>query len=229
MYKQLAGLLLVFLLSMQSVFAMDKPVPVTLNTPVTGTLADDVVFNDEAVFAMPAEIILDTDNDCHVFGFIVLGEVDEGGSRSALGMIKRLVCKNPQNNKGFSIWNLQGDFVPAGAQMASPEVAPATSTQTSPDAESSVAESGATAPMAAPGVVAVQLPLESSVSDGKTIYTVKAGIHLTVNATQMGIERFGDHIYLFGNNLTAKPFKIQLAELPSFGGQQLEAMPELSE
>jgi len=199
---------ILFYLSSNVVWALDKAGPISLNTVATGKLAEDVVFNEDTVFAMPAEIILDSDNECHIFGFIVLGEINDE-TRLATGIVKRLVCKNTENDKGFSIWNVGGDFVSTAAQPTNTQETPTTDEISSPNANT------------------IMIPVESSVKDEKTIYTVKAGISLTVNPTKIGIERAGKHIYLFANDLTPKPFKIHLGQLPSFGGEKLEAMPAL--
>jgi len=179
-------------LGFKAVVAADKTGPLTANKVATGSLVEDVVFTEDTIFAMPADIILDSDNNCHIFGFVILGEVNDA-TREGVGIVKRLVCQNTKSEKGFDIWNVHGDFVPTTAQ----------------------------------GDSAVTIPVEVSEVEGKTHYTVKADTKVTVTPTKIGTKREGRHIYLFANNLTPKPFKIHLAQLPSFGGEKLETIEDI--
>lgn len=188
-----------------------EDMPIQENKTYSGKFYEDVVFLNESVFAMPAEIVLDQNQNCHVFGFVALDDnsIKAGAGQ---GMLKRLVCKDYKGKSGFTIWNIKGDFQKAGLVK---NEAPS---QANTDKQIS-------------GIPLAVVSNDDKAlnGDNKPSYVVKGGLAVTINVASIETPRTGSYIYLYAHNLTPKPFKIQLADLPSFGGKPIEEMPKLQQ
>lgn len=91
--------------------AAEKAVPVKSGDVNKGTVADEIVFDQEQLPSYPIEVTLQATPNCHAFGFAAIDGRDSATPK-VHGVIKRLVCKE---DKGFRIWNVEGNVQNAAA------------------------------------------------------------------------------------------------------------------